>query len=144
MPTTTTHHPARAQTTLLRRPHDGSHTSISTIADGCRLAGAVLLTGTLTPLRAQAPQGFWNTSAEPPAGLPPALLSAPDTLIPPGMDEQLDRPAVEPGPGQWRVTGSALKPRENDVSYSVNSSGSCTYATAGDVGTVWNIEPQVP
>jgi len=37
-----------------------------------------------------------------------------------------------------RYTGSALKPRENDVSYTINGSGSCVYVTAGDSSTVWN------
>ncbi len=37
-----------------------------------------------------------------------------------------------------RLAGSALRPRENDVSYSVNSSGGCSYATVGDSATVWN------
>jgi hypothetical protein len=44
----------------------------------------------------------------------------------------------------WRVTGSALKPRENDVSYGIGGSGACTYVTTGDASTVWNIDPGLP
>jgi hypothetical protein len=44
----------------------------------------------------------------------------------------------------WRVVGSALKPRESDVSYTTSSSGGCTYVTAGDNFTVWNIPVLIP
>jgi hypothetical protein len=44
----------------------------------------------------------------------------------------------------WRIAGSALKPRENDVSYSISGSGGCTYVTSGDAFTVWNIPVTLP
>jgi hypothetical protein len=44
----------------------------------------------------------------------------------------------------WRVTGSALQPRENNVTYSVNSNGSCSYVTAGSTFTVWNTPVHLP
>jgi hypothetical protein len=83
---------------------------------------------------------LWATSAEAPAGtLPrfsPADAPAAATLdVVPNAPEALV---------SWRVAGSALKPRENDVSYSVNSSGGCTYVTAGDSFTVWNFAPTLP
>jgi hypothetical protein len=44
----------------------------------------------------------------------------------------------------WRVTGSALRPRESDVAYATNGSGGCTYATSGDAFTVWNVPVLLP
>jgi hypothetical protein len=44
----------------------------------------------------------------------------------------------------WRITGSALRPRENDVSYTVSANGSCSYVTAGDAFTVWNTPVTLP
>jgi hypothetical protein len=53
------------------------------------------------------------------------------------------------GPGglvlrSLRITGSALKPRENNVSYTVNVNGSCFYVTAGSATTVWNVPITLP
>jgi hypothetical protein len=44
----------------------------------------------------------------------------------------------------WRMSGSALRPRENDVSYSVSGSGGCSYVTSGDAFTVWNTSVDLP
>ncbi|MEZ5419737.1 MAG: fibronectin type III domain-containing protein [Vicinamibacterales bacterium] len=114
------------------------------------LAGVVLAAGWVTPMTAGDQQaaplqdsGFWNTSADAPAGLPPALLSAPDRLVP-AVDDTANPPSLVLGLTSWRVTGSALKPRENDVSYTVSGSGACTYVTAGDASTVWNTDPGLP
>ena len=38
-----------------------------------------------------------------------------------------------------RVTGSALRPREDNVNYATSSSGGCIYANAGDAFTVFNV-----
>jgi hypothetical protein len=43
-----------------------------------------------------------------------------------------------------RITGSALKPRENNVSYAVDINGSCFYVTAGSATTVWNVPITLP
>ncbi|MCA9971467.1 MAG: hypothetical protein KC425_14680 [Anaerolineales bacterium] len=92
--------------------------------------GLVLVSG-LSRVAAQSPETAGTSSAESPADSPAAtteeeLERAPDALI------------------SWRVTGSALKPRENDVSYTVSSNGACTYVTAGDSSTVWNFAPDLP
>ena len=44
----------------------------------------------------------------------------------------------------WRITGSALRPRESDVFYSVAGSGGCSYVTSGDASTVWNAPVNLP
>jgi hypothetical protein len=44
----------------------------------------------------------------------------------------------------WRVVGSALKPRENDVNYITPGHGGCVYVSAGDISTVWNIPVHLP
>lgn len=82
----------------------------------------------------------WESSAEPPPGTPIELLSPPDTKAPaaPQVDDQIEALF------SWRVTGSALKPRENDVNYSIGSSGACTYITSGDSFTVWNTPVILP
>lgn len=115
------------------------------------LAGLLLAAGWVTPVGAGAQQaetlqrwGFWNTSADAPSGMPPGLLSAPDSVLSPSPDDAGDPPSLVLGLQSWRVTGSALKPRENDVSYSVASTGACTYVTSGDASTVWNTDPGLP
>jgi hypothetical protein len=108
------------------------------------LAGILLAAGGSAQLRAQEPSRFWNTSADAPAGVPPEAYSAPDQVTTFNRDEALDSPMDTPGPGTWRVTGAGLKPRENDVSYTVNSNGSCTSVTSGDAFTVWNAVPALP
>ena len=44
----------------------------------------------------------------------------------------------------WRVVGSTLKPRVNDVSYATSGSGGCVYVTAGNASTVWNTPLWIP
>ena len=44
----------------------------------------------------------------------------------------------------FRIAGSALKPRQDDVSYSVGGGGACAYVTAGDALTVWNHAVTLP
>jgi hypothetical protein len=108
------------------------------------LAGLGVLLASLfsaAPTAAQSdadptPSGPWSSSAEPGA--------------------ETGTGAAGPGEGQaptspegvalisWRVTGSALKPRENNVSYTVDSDGSCTYVTAGSSSTVWNTPVHLP
>ncbi|MGD9902898.1 MAG: hypothetical protein AB7U83_05475 [Vicinamibacterales bacterium] len=109
-----------------------------------------MLSGVLLGLLAAGwPQPAWtqsvgrpaNSSADVPAGVPQSV--ADDPSVAPGRDAAWDR-ATAPVVHNWRIVGSALKPRENDVSYSVSSGGSCAYVTAGDASTVWNAVPQLP
>lgn len=83
---------------------------------------------------------YWDSSAEPPPGTPAELLSPPDTLAPaaPQADEAIEALI------SWRVTGSALKPRENDVNYNVSATGGCVYVSSGDASTVWNTPVSLP
>lgn len=102
----------------------------------------VLWAGRYSPsVTAQEDGEAWGTSAEAPDGIAPERLSPPDSL---NLPNQVEAPEAISALVSWRVTGSALKPRENDVSYTVNGNGSCTYVTAGDASTVWNIEPDLP
>jgi len=43
-----------------------------------------------------------------------------------------------------RVTGSVLRPRENDVDYAWGAGGGCIYVKAGDDFTVWNTPIYLP
>ena len=43
-----------------------------------------------------------------------------------------------------RIAGSTLRPREDDVSYTVSGSGGCVHTTAGDASTVWNHKLTLP
>lgn len=98
------------------------------------LAALWLAVGRSAPVNAQSEGELWDSSAEAPEGLSLENFSPPDGPTSNGPD-------VAPEGGglvSWRVTGSALQPRENDVSYSTDSNGSCAYVTAGDSSTVWN------
>jgi hypothetical protein len=98
-----------------------------------------MLMGQSPGVAAQSGGEAWDSSAEPPAGTTMEQLSPPDGP----MALQDDALAPE-GLVSWRVTGSALKPRENDVSYTIGGSGGCTYVTGGDAFTVWNIPVILP
>jgi len=87
----------------------------------------------------QTAGSLWLSSAEPPPGTSIESLSAPD--VGPSTPREAEETAALIS---WRVTGSAFKPRENDVSYAVNGNGSCTYVTAGSAFTVWNIPVVLP
>lgn len=105
------------------------------------LALVLLAAGGLSRATAQEHGETWTSSAEAPAGTPLESYSLADSPAAIGQDEsQLAPDALV----SWRVIGSALKPRENDVSYTVGSNGSCTYVTAGDASTVWNFAPDLP
>lgn len=108
------------------------------------LAGVFLAAGWLTQVTAQEEGDLWMTSAEAPAGTPLEQFSPADNLAPLSQDELSNMPNAPEALVAWRVIGSALKPRENDVSYTVDSNGSCTYVTAGDAFTVWNAAPALP
>jgi hypothetical protein len=85
--------------------------------------------------------GPWLSSANPPPGTPPELLSPPDTVSASAVDDTAAIEAVV----SWRVVGSALKPRANDVSYAVSGTNpGCTYATAGSAATIWGATPDLP
>lgn len=99
------------------------------------------MTGLSPTSAAQSDGEAWTSSEEPPPGTTLEQLSVPDVPSPASLQPDVSAPE---GLISWRVTGSALKPRENDVSYTVNSSGSCTYVTAGDASTVWNIPVMLP
>lgn len=104
------------------------------------VVGAWLVIGRSATVEAQSDGEFWNSSAEVPEGVQVETFSAPDASnINPLLQEEMEGGGLT----SWRVSGAALKPRENDVSYSVNSTGSCTYVTAGDASTVWNIPVQL-
>jgi hypothetical protein len=55
----------------------------------------------------------------------------------PGWTDQLPLTSL-------RIAGSTLRPREDDVSYTVAGSGGCVYATTGDAFTVWNHKLTLP
>lgn len=99
------------------------------------VTAVIIAASSLSTANAQGGGDSWLTSAEPPADASVVDFSAPDA---PSLIDQDD---AMNGGGliSWRVTGSALRPRENDVSFSVDSNGSCTYVTAGDASTVWNV-----
>ena len=104
-------------------------------------AGLWIVTGQSRQAAAQPDADLWLSSADPPAGTTLAQLSPPDVSVAAALQEDALAPE---GLVSWRVTGSALKPRENDVSYTVASQGGCTYVTAGDNFTVWNIPVMLP
>lgn len=79
----------------------------------------------------------WDSSAEYTDG------SATDLQTPPAASFS-EPEAAEASLISWRITGSALRPRENDVSYSVSSQGGCSYVTSGDASTVWNTPVDLP
>lgn len=103
------------------------------------LAAVWMAVGRSAPVSAQANGEVWESSAEAPEGTPIEAFSVADNLSLNNQQEELEGGGLV----SWRVTGAALKPRENDVSYSINSNGSCTYVTAGDASTVWNIPIQL-
>jgi hypothetical protein len=82
---------------------------------------------------------------------PPALVAQdsstvsgvaiPRTEVPAPESAPADAPAVQ---SWWRVVGSTLRPRVNDVSYTTNTSGGCVYVTAGSASTVWNTPLWIP
>lgn len=79
----------------------------------------------------------WDSSAEFTDGsatdlqtFPPSSFSEPE--------------AAEASLISWRIAGSALRPRENDVSYSIPGQGGCIYVTSGDASTVWNTPVNLP
>jgi hypothetical protein len=112
---------------------------------GVSLTIIVLLTSSrFTQVIAQEDGPTWVTSAEAPAGMPLDRLSPADSLVTVNQEDAPDDIDAPDALISWRTSGASLKPRENDVSYTVNSSGSCTYATAGDASTVWNITPALP
>jgi hypothetical protein len=76
----------------------------------------------------------WASSAEVQPGTPVELLSPPDALAPSGPEAA----APEASWVSWRVTGTALRPREHDVNYDTSITGACAYAASGDASTVWN------
>lgn len=103
-----------------------------------------LPTSAEAPMVAQESGDRWTTSAEAPAGTPLHRLSPADLLESALPDNNHDAYNGTDALVSWRVTGSALKPREDDVSYTVNANGSCTYVTSGDAFTVWNLAPMLP
>lgn len=105
------------------------------------LSALAFVPGLLSSAASQEDGERWNTSAEAPPGTPRERLSPPDNSL---VNTQQNDVLAPEGLTSWRVIGAALKPRENDVSYSVNSSGGCTYVTAGDDSTVWNVPVDLP
>ena len=83
----------------------------------------------------------WYSSAEAPSGTPLEAYSPADDPNAVAMQDDALAPEALVS---WRVIGSAFNPRENDVSYRVDSNGGCTYVTAGDASTVWNTPIALP
>ncbi len=107
--------------------------------------GLILLTnGRLAQVTAQETQEVWLSSAEPPAGVTVDSYSPPDMPPPANQDISPYTPDAPDALVSWRVIGSALKPRENNVSYAADGNGSCTYVTSGSTFTTWNITPMLP
>lgn len=103
-------------------------------------AAVWLLAGRSAPAEAQSDGEFWNSSSEVPEGMDIENLSPPDSSnVNPLLQEEMEGGGLV----SWRVTGSTLKPRENNVSYGVDSNGSCVYITGGSAFTVWNIPVQL-
>jgi len=82
----------------------------------------------------------WNSSAEFPNGTTTEVqnLAGLDSVSEPAVGDAVTSLI------SWRIAGSALKPRENDVSYSTSGSGGCTYVSSGDAFTVWNTPIDLP
>jgi hypothetical protein len=96
--------------------------------------------GRSTPASAQSDGELWMSSADVPEGISAEELSPPDVPVVNGEDELVEGGGLI----SWRLTGSALKPRANDVSYTTNANGSCAYVTAGNDDTVWNTPVHLP
>lgn len=96
--------------------------------------------GRFAPAAAQESGSPWRSSAEAPPDTPRDSFSVPDRATANGSEALSAAADIT----SWRVIGSALRPRESDVSYSVSGNGSCSYVTAGDASTVWNVAPDLP
>lgn len=83
-----------------------------------------------TSAEQEQPQLEWDSSSEP--GFTPGEAQS---AVPEG---HVDATAY------LRVTGSALKPRDNDVVWQSDSWGGCGYASSGDASTVWNTPLYLP
>jgi hypothetical protein len=104
---------------------------------------AGLLASRPSPASAQDTQTPWLSSAAPPDGVSGLQFSAPDQALSDNLTEA-STPDALLQLISYRVTGSALRPRENDVSYTVASDGGCIYVSAGDANTVWNTPVTLP
>ena len=104
------------------------------------LAAVWLAVGRSTPVNAQADNAIWNSSAKAPEGTPPESYSPADDPALPNQEDIIEGGGLV----SWRVTGSALKPRESTVSYSTDANGSCGYVTAGSNFVVWNTPVHLP
>lgn len=105
------------------------------------LVAVWVFSGRFTQAIAQEKEDSWSTSAELPAGTNPATISSSsDQTVPLLQNDQ----EVPEGLVSWRVTGSALTPRENNVNYTVGGTGGCSYVTSGDAFTVWNTTVNLP
>jgi hypothetical protein len=96
--------------------------------------------GSLAQATAQQSGDIWTSSDEAPPGTTLDMFSPPDLPV----TNNQEGPGITNTLVSWRVTGSALRPRENTVSNTVNSSGGCIYVTAGSAFTVWNTTPDLP
>lgn len=75
------------------------------------------------------------------AGVPVAPRDWPEETAPVGYESSTNAPEYNTS---VRFVGSAMKPRENNVSYTVESAGGCVYVSAGDDNTVWNLPLALP
>ena len=104
------------------------------------LAAVWFAIGRSAPVNAQSDGELWTSSMDVPDGVSTEDLSPPDVPVVNDEDDLIEGGGLI----SWRVTGAALKPRENNVSYSVDINGSCTYVTAGSANTVWNTPVHLP
>lgn len=95
----------------------------------------------LEPKSSMVMTGSGNPHA---AGQESGALSPPAEIAPAAEGEAAVEPAAVPYTDYLRIAGSALKPRESDVSWTASGSGGCVYATAGDATTIFNVPVTLP
>jgi hypothetical protein len=81
----------------------------------------------------------YRSSEDVPPGISLEGLTAEDFDLPPRVPD-----ATLQYYSSYRIIGSALRPRESNVTYTVLSDGGCIYATSGDDWTVWNAPLSLP
>jgi hypothetical protein len=92
-------------------------------------------------------QGDGEPSPDAVSTAPVSSESSAESLSQPDQSNGINE--VETAPSEvynasLRIPGSALRPRENNVSYTTNGNGGCSYATTGDVSTIWNTPVYLP
>lgn len=96
---------------------------------------AVAITGLVSPAMAQDEKSSASSSDS--RGLTEGLAAGGE------IEEDMAPAAVLPE-ASLRVTGSVLKPRDNDVDYINGNGGGAVYVTAGSGYTIWNAPVYLP